>query len=83
VSDWSDAAGHCWGFGARGRLELGTRGERLAEFPRTINASDPWHGYPVSPRDDDDAPPDDLINRWIDSDQIEKAIARRIQRQKI
>ena len=84
VADWSDPAGHYWGFGARGRLQLGTRGERLAKFPRTTNATDPWHGYPVSPRDDyDDTPPDDLVNRWIDSDQIDKAVGRRIQRQKI
>jgi hypothetical protein len=82
VGGWTDAAGH-WGFGARGRLELGTRGERLAKFPRTTNSTDNWHGYPVSPRDGDDAPSDDLVNRWIDSDQIEKAIGRRIQRQKI
>ena len=54
VNGWSDAAGHHWGFGHRGRRQLGTKGEVLAKFPRTMNAIDPWHGYPVSPRDDDD-----------------------------
>ena len=83
--NWCDRDGHFWGIHDRGQTVLGVRGERLSKFPRTSNSSDPWHGYPVSPleRGDDDAPPDEFVERWIETGAVSKTFGRRIQRRKV
>ncbi len=84
--NWNDANGHYWGFGDReGQIEVGESGERICKFPMNSNATDPWHGYPVSPAQtgDRDAPPDELISRWLIDNAITRVFARRIQRRKI
>jgi hypothetical protein len=83
--DWYDAQGHYWGVHNEGNTILGCGKERLAKFPRTSNASDPWHGYPVSPLDtgEKDAPPDDLVENWISTGVIPRRFGRRIQRRKV
>ncbi len=79
--DWRDSAGNYWGIKDRGNAELGTRGQRLCFFPLTSNASDDWHGYPLSPADDDrDPPPDELILRWETAGVITRTWARRLER---
>ena len=64
AEDWFDADGHLWGAIDPRSSQLGTRGERLANFPRTAPPN-PWHGSPVSPTSgrDSEVPPDTLIER--------------------
>jgi hypothetical protein len=83
---WQDLSGHYWGFGnLEGTEVIGTQGERLCKFPRTSNEHDPWHGYPVSPliEGDTDAPPDALVESWLNTQTISRTFARRIQRRKV
>src|SRR5947209_5127455 len=47
--DRCDSAGNYWGMLDVEASPLGTRGERLAKFPRNKVPAAPWHGYPVSP----------------------------------
>lgn len=85
-NDWFDSNGYYWGFGHReGRMILGTQKERLCMFQPPVNLTDPWHGYPVSPllNGDDDAPPDDFVQGWIDNNVISRTFGRRIQRGKV
>jgi hypothetical protein len=81
---WHDTSGHYWGVQDGGRTIIGTRGERLAKFPRTAIPS-PWHGFPVSPyaRGSVDAPPDDFVEAWIESGAVSKTIGGKIERRKI
>jgi hypothetical protein len=84
--DWFDSDGHYWGFGNyQGKMILGTNKERLCKFPLPSNATDAWHGYPVSPMQegDKDAPPDEFIEEWIAKNFISKVFGRRIQRRKV
>lgn len=80
--NWSDHGGNLWGIDDGGNTVLGLRGERLSKFPRPTNATNPWHGYPVSPMEDGDrgAPPDLLVERWISTGVVSRTIGRRIQR---
>ena len=81
---WRDAKEHLWGVHDGGTTDLGLRGERLAKFPHPQNATDPWHGYPVSPQDrQDDTPPDEIINLWIDRGVITRVFGARIRRRRI
>jgi hypothetical protein len=83
-SDWRDAFGDYWGLRNGGDV-LGATGERICTFPRTSNAPDPWHGYPVSPmlRGDVDSPPDAFIDAWINSGVVTLTFGRRLQRRKV
>ncbi len=83
--NWRDSRGHYWGVHDAGSTVLGCQGERLCKFPQTINASDPWHGYPVSPLWDGDnsAPPDDFVEYWIATRVVTNTFGRRIQRRKV
>jgi hypothetical protein len=84
-ANWRGPNGHYWGVHVPDAGVLGARGERLAKFPQTSNAVDPWHGYPVSPLEDGDrsAPPDDLVELWRQNNVVSKTFARRIQRRKV
>ena len=83
--NWRDLHGHYWGVHSGGATVLGCLGERLCRFPRTSNAGDPWHGYPVSPLEngDDDAPSDDFVENWIRTGVVSKTFGRRVQRRKV
>lgn len=84
TEEWSDTQDHLWGIVDGGKTILGLRGEKIARFPAPQNDSDPWHGYPVSPKDRyDDVPPDEVIDRWSDTNVITRAVARRIKKGKI
>lgn len=86
VSDekiWCCDKGHYWSVGnPQGTTVLGTKGERLAKFPKTQNDSDPWHGYPVSPRlrGSDDSPSDHFIKQWISAGAISETFGKRLLR---
>jgi len=83
--DWNDESGNYWGVLDQGRAILGERGERISKFPCTSNDHDPWHGYPVSPKEngESDAPPDLLVEKWISDDVVTKELGRKIQKLKI
>lgn len=85
AGDWFDADGHYWSLQNRGTSVVGAKGEHLARHPRTQNPSDPWHGYPVSPRRNGavDAPPDALVERWLVEDVVDRTFARRVQRRRL
>ncbi len=87
AGNWRDVQGHYWGrLLVRGSIiVIGLSGERICKFPQNANARDPWHGYPVSPkqRGDDDSPPDAFVDRWIASGVITRTFGRRIQRRKV
>lgn len=80
-----DLAGNYWGIAGKGYQVLGTRHERFAKFPATINLTDPWHGYPVSPnrRGEMDAPPDSCIEIWKAADAIDRVWEVRLKRRAI
>lgn len=84
TEEWSDDDNHLWGVVGGGTVSIGLRGEKIAKFPAPQNAHDPWHGYPVSPRDRVvDTPPDGVIDNWLDNNVITRAVARRIKKGKI
>ncbi len=83
-----DANHNYWGVLQTGKATLGTNGERLSKFPCTSNIPDPWHGYPVSPLEErkrNALPPDFdlLVEQWIKDKVIDKAVGRKIQKEKI
>ncbi|HMG14506.1 MAG TPA: hypothetical protein VK590_03600 [Saprospiraceae bacterium] len=45
---WIDDAGNLWGFMPNFTV-VGTQKEQFGFFPKTINETDEWHGYPVFP----------------------------------
>jgi hypothetical protein len=85
LGKWFDSDGHYWGVHQSGDTVLGTRGERLSKFPANRNAANPWHGYPVSPliRGDVDAPPDEVVETWIQDGVVNRTFGRKIQRRKV
>lgn len=84
-SDWCDQNQNYWGVLEKGKKILGERGEYICKFPRTSNQQDPWHGYPVSPKENgpSDTPPDSLVEQWVKDDVITKGFARKIYKLKI
>lgn len=85
TGDWRDSTGHYWSVKDGGSTAIGTQGERVAKHPKTQNAGDPWHGYPVSPalHGAGDAPEDELIERWLAASVVDRPFARRLQRRRI
>ncbi|MGB8348625.1 MAG: hypothetical protein WCD86_27340 [Ktedonobacteraceae bacterium] len=82
--DWRDVNGHYWGIYDEGRAILGINNGRVCKFPSNGNLSVPWHGFPVSPqKGENNTPPIDFVQRWIDDKIIDKRIGRNIQRRKI
>ncbi len=85
INDWRCSKGHYWNRGDdEGRTSLGTRGEKLAKFPKA-RAGDPWHGYPASPRfhGPRGRPEDDLLDLWVEEKVITRTFARRLQAARI
>lgn len=68
---WEDDDGNLWGF-LHTLPIIGTEKEQFGFFPRTTNASDEWHGYPIIPftKDGRNISPK-LISRWINEELIE------------
>lgn len=64
-------------------MVIGTKGERLAKFPKTRNGSDPWHGYPVTSHENHNAPSDALLDIMVDQEIITGSTRKRIERKKI
>lgn len=83
--NWNDESRNYWGVLEQGKIILGERGERICKFPCPSNDHDPWHGYPVSPKEkgESDAPPDSLVERWIGDNVVTKEFGRKIQKLKI
>lgn len=83
--DWYDASGHYWGVLNQGHTILGEQGERICKFPYTQNSTDPWHGYPTSPREgrENDTPSDVLVESWIAESVVTKEMGRKIQKFRI
>lgn len=77
---WLDLDGHLWGALDPTGPTLGTRGERLAKFPRTVPPT-PWHGYPVSASSGraSETPPDELVERLRDDGRLTRTLARKLQ----
>jgi hypothetical protein len=84
-SEWCDSAQNYWGVLDDRASPLGTRGERIAKFPCSKVPAAPWHGYPVSPGSGSpgDAPEDDLVEEWMSTGSVTKAVGRKIQRRRI
>jgi hypothetical protein len=84
IKDWRCARGSYWGFLNGAMTTIGRAGERLCKFPHTANQSDPWHGYPISPRArETDEVPMGVVKQWSASGVITESIVRRILRHKI
>ena len=49
---------------------LGMDGQRVAKFPAVLNASDPWHGYPVTTKEPHNRPSSELLDRIQSHDLI-------------
>jgi|GEM_PF-1494571 len=84
-NDWYDESRDYWGVLDQGKKILGMKGERISKFPCTSNESDPWHGYPASPSnenkiDKSDCPSDVLIEKWIETSVVTKEFGRKIQK---
>lgn len=74
---------HYWGFGSKSGAIIGFRNERLAKYPVPTNASDDWHGYPVTndeKRPNHGLPGDALVERWISANLIDKEFGLKILR---
>jgi hypothetical protein len=82
---WLDSKGDYWGVKDMGNEELGDKGERVCKFPKVANASDPWHGYPTSPRHDGASgqPDDQLLKQWLKDHVVDRAFVKRIRRRLI
>lgn len=83
---WRDNRPQLWGLEV-GLRQLGKSGERSAKFPDPSNATDWWHGYPVSARDPKRAiehrPKPELVRRWTDLGLISEVQRARINRGKV
>lgn len=61
---WS-ADGIHWWTSKDSALELGTKRQKLAYFPKPTNRTDPAHGYPVTTyRNKDYTVPESIIQKW-------------------
>jgi len=81
---WMDSAGNLWWTSNGAATKVGANGERVAFFPKCANRPGPWHGYPVSPRDDENYEiPEQLIREWQTKNIIDDLIACRMRKGKI
>jgi hypothetical protein len=85
--NWYCSQGHYWGVDIDNNNKpktLGCRREILCKFPHNANPSIPWHGFPVSPENgDNDTPPSDFIENWINNGVVSRTLGRKIQRRKV
>jgi hypothetical protein len=80
---WHDEKNNYWGVSNQGQTLLGKEGERICKFPCPTNDSDFWHGYPTFSYRKGDAPPDSLVQAWIEQNIVRKETGRKIQKLKI
>lgn len=52
-----------------GKLIMGSNEERLSFFPKPINTTDPYHGYPVDSSEYE--PCTELVDKWLDDKVID------------
>lgn len=80
----ADEDGNLFGCLNDGESEVGTEGEVLCKFWDPRNATNPWHGHPVSPslRTADELEID-LVQQWIDKQLISRTFGRNIQKAKV
>ena len=83
---WECKQGHYWWIDQGGKRVIGAGGEFIAFFPHCPNHPGPWHGYPVSPRDDEHYEvPEEIVLKWESGTNpwIDDLIAGRIRKGKI
>ncbi|MES2449635.1 MAG: hypothetical protein V4610_03615 [Pseudomonadota bacterium] len=83
---WSCDGGNHWWIAKDGARIVGKLGERVAFFPRCGNHPGPWHGYPVSPANDEHYEvPEEVISKWESGTRpwIDDLVAGRIRKGKI
>ncbi len=80
-----DASGVYWGIRNMSFDVLGSRGERLAKFPATVNVQDPWHGYPASPnlKGEADLPSEGVLTVLETYGDMARVWVRRLRTMKI
>jgi len=79
--NWNCPRGHYWGVLGNDAQTVGQDGERICKFPSNPNVQIPWHGYPIPILDNgNSAPPDDLVDRWMDQGIVNRAIGNKIKR---
>jgi hypothetical protein len=54
---------------AKGEVVMGSNEERLSFFPNPVNASDPYHGYPIDSGEYE--PSTELVDKWLADDIID------------
>ena len=57
---------------------IGTENERIAKFPKPLNTTDPWHGFPTNSTKDIIS--ENLLDKWEEKDVISPSTRRRIVR---
>lgn len=86
LAKWRDSRPQLWGL--LPQLEvIGLDNRKLAKFPNPKNATDAWHGYPISAldpkREFEHRPEPALVNRWLADGLITPQQAARIKRGKV
>lgn len=56
----------------KGDVIMGTNEERLSFFPKPINITDPYHGYPVDSSEYE--PSVELVDTWLENEIIDNRI---------
>ncbi|MDH1707054.1 hypothetical protein [Acinetobacter johnsonii] len=65
------------------RPTKGSANEPLYIAKYTGDTNGTWHGYPVSPKSQPDHPPQEIVNKWIDDNFIDKSFFSRWIRGKL
>lgn len=80
---WCSNRGDHWWVEKDADRVIGIAGELIAFFPTCTNYPGPWHGYPVSPRNDSSYQiPSELIELWEQNEVIDDLIAKRMRKGK-
>lgn len=59
---------------------LGQNGERIAKFPNSINANEPWHGYPVLTEEKQNRPSSELLDIISDTGSLSLNVRLKIEK---
>jgi hypothetical protein len=83
---WKCDQENYWWISQNASRVVGNFGERVAFFPHCGNHPGPWHGYPVSPSNDEHYEiPEEVVSTWEagDKPRIDDLVAGRIRKGKI